>query len=69
MSDSVYRVTDRQLWRAVVGVDNPFDVAAELQSQPEVALHGMLGHAAILRRFRLPQSAEPAPPTVDVHVR
>ena len=43
----------RQLRRAVVGVDDPFDVAAELEPQPEVALRGGLGHAASLRRFRL----------------
>lgn len=29
----------RQLWRAVVGVDDPLDVAAELQPQPEVTLN------------------------------
>jgi len=29
----------RQLWGAVVGVDDPVDVAAELQTQPEVALN------------------------------
>ena len=34
----------RQLRRAVVGVDDPFDVPAELQPQPEVALGSGLGH-------------------------
>ena len=33
----------RQLRRAVVGVDDPFDVAAELQAQPDVALRGGSG--------------------------
>ena len=41
-----------QLWRAVVGVDHPFDVSAELQPHPEVALYWYLGHAASLRRLR-----------------
>ena len=40
----------RQLRRPEVGVDDPFDVAAELQPEPEVALRGGLGHAASLRR-------------------
>ncbi len=40
----------RQLRRAVVGVDDPFDVPAELQPQPEVALRSGLGHTASLRR-------------------
>ena len=36
----------RQLRRAVVGVDDPFDVAAEPQAQPEVALHSGQNHCA-----------------------
>ena len=40
----------RQLRRAVVGVDDPFDVPAKLQPQPEVALRSGLGHMASLRR-------------------
>ena len=34
----------RQLRRAVVRVDDPFDVPAELQAQPEIALHDRQGH-------------------------
>ena len=40
----------RQLHGAVVGVDDPVDVPAELQPQPEVAVRGGPGHAASLRR-------------------
>ena len=43
----------RQLWGAVVGVDDPVDVAAELQPQAEVAFNWRLGHAASLRRFHV----------------
>ena len=38
----------RQLGRSEVRVDDPFDVPAELQPQPEVALRGGVGHAASL---------------------
>jgi hypothetical protein len=36
----------------VLGVDDPFDVAAELQPQPEVLLHGGLGRSATITRDR-----------------
>ena len=48
----------RQLRRAVVGVDDPFGVPAELQPQPEVALGSGLGHTASLRRPGGKRSAE-----------
>ena len=59
----------RQLRRAVVGVDDPFDVAAELQPQPEVALRGGLGHAASLRRSSQPEpgSGKPVSSSVSRH--
>jgi len=40
----------RRLRRSEVGIDDPFDVAAELQAQPEIALRDGLGHAVSLRR-------------------
>ena len=42
----------RQFRRAEVGVDDPLDVAAELQPQPEVALWRGRGHATSVRRLR-----------------
>ena len=43
----------RQLRRTVVGVDDPLDVPAELQPQPEIAFHCGQGQAPRLRSFPL----------------
>jgi hypothetical protein len=42
----------RQLRRAVVGVDDPLDVAGELRPQAEIALGGYLGRAEPMCRIR-----------------
>ena len=48
-----------QLGRAEVGVDDPFDVPAELEPQPEVALRGGLGHVVSVRRSGLRRRGGP----------